>query len=319
MSHDTNFQEHFIHANGLRFCVHERGEKDAPAIVFIMGFACQMTTWPAALLDRLAAQGYRVICFDNRDIGLSDSLKSTHRINIRTAFIKHRLGRRFHATYTLHDMAHDTVELMSAMGLARAHLVGASMGGMIAQIIAAKYADRVASLNLIMTSTNAPNQPLPHLSVLKEFAKTTGISRSNDPIVDRLLRLWKAIQSPGYPKSDDDIRAMIKANYKRSYKPSGTIRQLQAILATGNIAHLLPYVSAPTLIIHGKHDPLLPIKNAQIIAKKIDLAIHVPIDGMGHDLPEPLLPYFAELIADNTRQVRASISPNTPPEMTLAV
>lgn len=304
-SRSTSFQERYVEANGLRFCVHQRGPENGPVILFIMGFACQQTSWPSTLLDRLAEQGYRVISLDNRDIGLSSKLKSTRRIDTRMAFLKHRLGRRFNATYTLHDMAQDTALLLDALQIKRAHIVGASMGGMIAQILAAHYPQRVSSLNLIMSSTNAANQTLPKLSVLKEFAAMTGVTNSTNNAIDGWLVMWKAIQSPKYPKADEELRRMILENYQRSYCPGGAIRQLQAILATGSIAHLLSQIEAPTIVIHGKHDPLLPIQHSKLIVNNIDRAVLYPIDGMGHDFPEPLLPYFCELIIDNARQIRA--------------
>ncbi len=302
-------REHFVHANGVRLCVQERGPANGPAIVFIMGFACQLNAWPATLLNKLANQGYRVICFDNRDIGLSQKMQSIHKVDTRLAFIQHRLGKRFKANYTLLDMADDTAALLDALALQTAHIVGASMGGMIAQILAAKHPERVASLSLFMTSNNSPRQPLPKLSVLKEFATMRGVdSKEQDSAslaIERWMLLWQAIQSPAYPKTKAQLRVMIEANYRRSYRPGGAMRQLQAILATGSINQFTTCIRAPTILIHGKDDPLLPPQNAKHIARNIPGAIYYPIPGMGHDFPEALSPYFAELIIDNTRQVKA--------------
>lgn len=299
-------REYFVAANGLEFCVREQGPENGQAIMFIMGYACQLTNWPDALLSALANEGFRVICFDNRDIGLSAKLKTLHTIDTRVAFLKHRLGRRFPASYTLHDMAHDTVGIADALGLRRVHLVGASMGGMIAQIIAAKYAPRVASLTLLMTSNNSPRQPLPRLSVLNHFARFRGVTNSPEEAIGRWVSMWKAIQSPAYPKSDAELSEMIRSNYERAYHPGGVIRQMHAILATGSTASLCRHIDAPTLIMHGKEDPLVPFANAKDLSRKIAQSVYLPIEGMGHDLPDPLMPYFAELIAENTRHVRAN-------------
>jgi pimeloyl-ACP methyl ester carboxylesterase len=302
-------REHFVHANGVRLCVQERGPSEGPAIVFIMGFACQLTAWPPGLLNALAKNGYRVICFDNRDIGLSQKMQSIHKVDTRLAFIQHRLGRRFKANYTLYDMAEDTAGLLDTLELKAAHIVGASMGGMIAQILAAKHPERVASLSLFMTSNNSPRQPMPKFSVLKEFATVRGVDAaqqdSSSFAIERWMVLWKAIQSPAYPKSNEQLKVMIEANYQRSYRPGGVMRQLQAIMATGSISKLLARITAPTILIHGKDDPLLPLKSAQDIARRIPGSVYYPIAGMGHDFPEELIPYFAELIIDNASQVRA--------------
>lgn len=302
-------REYFVQANGVRLCVQERGPADAPSIVFIMGFACQLTAWPPELLNALASYGYRVICFDNRDIGLSQKMQSLHKVDTRLAWVQHRLGRRFKANYTLNDMAEDTADLLNVLDLKTAHVVGASMGGMIAQILAAKHPERVASLSLFMTSDNSPRQPMPKFSVLKEFATMRGVDASKQDssnfAIESWIILWRAIQSPAYPKTNEQLKVMIEQNYQRSYRPGGVMRQLQALMATGSISKLLPKISAPTIVIHGKDDPLLPAKSGQDIARKIPGAVYYPIAGMGHDFPEELIPYFAELIVDNASQVRA--------------
>lgn len=304
-------QEYLVEANGLSFCVKEQGPVTGEPILFVMGYACQLTNWPDTLLTALADEGFRVICFDNRDIGLSTKLKSTRTLDTRAAFLKHRLGQRFHATYTLHDMAHDTVGIIDALGLQKVHLVGASMGGMIAQIIAAKYAPRIASLTLLMTSSNSARQPLPKLSVLGHFARFRGVSHSPDEAITRWVSMWKAIQSPGYPKSDAELHAMMRANYERSYHPGGVIRQLQAILATGSTRALCPHINAPTLILHGKDDPLVPFANALELHRSIKHSVVLPIAGMGHDLPDPLMPYFASLIEEHSRHALSNSNSRT--------
>lgn len=295
-----------IQANGLTFNVEERGPSDGPAIVLIMGFAGQMTLWPEPLLDELAGKGFRVIRFDNRDIGLSDEVKPTLKLNTRVAFLRYKLGQRFKANYTLYDMADDTVGILDALGIEQAHIVGASMGGMIAQIMAAKHSTRVASLSLIMTTNNSPKQPLPSLKIIKEFMMI-GTGKGDPQIaIERSFRMWKAFQSPAYPKDDATVREFILENHERSYRPGGIVRQLHAILATGSLQGLLKKIETPTVVIHGEDDPLLPPKNGRVLAKYIRGAKHVPVAGMGHDLPEDLLVFFSDLIFRNSLKAEAS-------------
>ena len=161
--------EYYIEANGLRFCVEERGYPEGPPIVLIMGLACQMTSWPESLLDRLAEQGYRIVRFDNRDIGLSDKLQSSIRVDTRLAFLFHKLGFKVQANYSLHDMAKDTSCIMTELGISNAHIVGISMGGMIAQLLAAHYPEQVKTLTAIMSSTNSARLPMPEFKLLLQL------------------------------------------------------------------------------------------------------------------------------------------------------
>lgn len=287
-----------IKTKGLEFCVEQRGDPNGVPIVFIMGLSCQMTNWPNSLLNGFAKQGYRVIRFDNRDIGLSEKVKSDHRVDIRQAFLKYRLGLRPKSSYTLDAMALDTVHILDALNIDSAHIVGASMGGMIGQILASLHPEYVSTLTTMMSSTNSPLLPPPSLELMLKL----GVSKKGtdkDTVIERWSSFWKAVQSPKYPVPKRDIEAFISANYERSYSAGGTLRQVQAILATGNIARYSQKIAAPTLVIHGDSDPLLKPACGKAIKKHVPDATLKLIKGMGHDLPEPLIPHFVELITEH--------------------
>lgn len=302
MAKQYKVKEHYVQANGLKFCVQERGPRDAPPVIMVMGLAAQLTLWPDNFLNAIANLGYRVICFDNRDIGLSDKIQNAKKIDLTMAYIKYRLGQPFEANYTLYDMAEDTIGIMDALKLDAAHIVGVSMGGMIGQIVSAKYESRVLSLNLMMTSNNSPKQPLPRLNVIKSFL-TAGLTR-NTPhnAMDKAVDVWKSIQSSIFPLSHSEIVDHLHSNITRSNRPGGAIRQIQAVFATGSLHYLLKRIKAPTLVIHGEHDPLVHPINSKIIARKISNAKHIPVYGMGHDMPEEFLVFFADLIHKNTQR-----------------
>jgi len=285
-----------IELKGMTFCVEERGDKQGEPIVFIMGLACQLTQWPESLLNGLAHQGYRVICFDNRDIGLSDKITSLLKVDTRVAYLKHKLGLNPEANYTLFDMANDTSHLLRVLDITNAHIVGVSMGGMIAQIMGALYSDQVRSLTLMMSSTNSPWLPIPELSLVYKLSKSSRSEHDIDAVTKRWYRFWKAVESPGFKSGPTLMKANIHANYQRAYSPGGTLRQLQAILATGCLRQYLANISAPTLIIHGEKDPLLKPVCGESIAKEIPHAKMIKIKGMGHDLPDKLMPTLVTLI-----------------------
>jgi len=299
----TDYQpkQSFVDVKGMTFCVEERGNPLGPPIVLIMGLACQMTHWPDSLLNGLTEQGYRVIRFDNRDIGLSDKVGSSFRINTRLAYLAHKLGQHPMANYTLHDMANDTAHMMSALNIEHAHIVGVSMGGMISQLLAANYPDQVRTLTAIMSSTNAPGLPMPKTSLMLKLGKKGKVRNDMPAVTKRWQQFWQAVQSPGYPTPSADIRALMEANYLRSYSPGGTLRQIQAILATGSLEKMIQHITAPTLVIHGASDPLLRPSCGRAISKKIKGAKFRLIPKMGHDLPEQLIPQFVHLISEHAR------------------
>ena len=266
-------------------------------VLMIMGLGMQLTAWPEPLVDGLRARGHPVVLFDNRDIGLSSKLAAWGRPNLFVAAVKHAMGLPVHATYTLHDMAADTAGLLDALGLPRAHVVGVSMGGMIGQILAARHPARVASFACVMSSSGARHLPGPTFAA--RAALMSRPRRPHDPqaIVDHFVGVMRVIGSPGYPTPEPLMRERIAAGVHRSLHPLGFARQLMAITATGDRSALLREIAAPTAVIHGRSDPLVPPAAAHDLAAKIPGATLTLVDGMGHDLPPGLLPTLLAAIA----------------------
>ena len=293
--------------NGVKLHWEALGPERGEPMLLVMGLGCQLIQWPETLCRDLAARGFRVIRFDNRDAGLSGDVSRGIRFNLRRDYVRLRLGLRpGPANYLLHDMAADTRGLMDALGLARAHLVGASMGGMIAQITAGSFPDRVASLCSIMSGTNHPWVRQSRLDLLLRMT-TPPADHRRDTIVERQTETFRLIGSPQYPTPEAERRAFSGRAFDRAFRPAGTLRQMHAIVATGSFERLLVNVTAPTQIIHGTADPLMrPIcgrrSAAMIRGARLEL-----IEGMGHDFPRVLMPRWAELIAGNA--ARAAVPP----------
>ncbi|MCC2657477.1 MAG: alpha/beta hydrolase [Panacagrimonas sp.] len=286
-------------ANGLKLHWEALGPERGAPLLLVMGLGCQLIQWPEPLCRDLAARGFRVIRFDNRDAGLSDEAERGIRFNLRRDFLRIRLGLRpGPANYLLHDMAADTVGLMDALGIDHAHLVGVSMGGMISQIAAGAFPDRVRSLCSIMSSTNHPWLRQTRLDLLLRMA-TSPPNLLRDTIVARQTETFGLIGSPGFPTPEIERRDFAGRAFDRSFRPGGTLRQMHAIVATGSFEPLLKNVRAPTQIIHGTNDPLVrPACGRRCAALIRDARLEL-IEGMAHDCPIALMPRWAELIADN--------------------
>jgi len=289
-------------ANGLDIFYDEIGDKKAPALLLIMGLGTQMIGWPDAFCGRLADRGFHVIRFDNRDVGLSSKIDSAGDVDLLAAFANAVAGRPIVAPYNLEDMAKDAVGLMDALALDTAHIVGASMGGMIAQIIAAKHGGRARSLTSIMSSSGDPRveQSTP--------AAAAVLTRRRPPRDDREASIqfavdaYRVIGSPAYPAPEADLRAQIARAYDRSKYFAGFPRQLAAVLATGSRVELLKTIRASTLVLHGAEDPLIPVGAGMDTARHIAGATLKIIPGWGHDLPAPLIPALVEAIATHCVQ-----------------
>lgn len=288
----------FVEANGLRFCVEERGHPKGEPLILVMGLAAQMTLWPPALLDSLVAAGFRVIRFDNRDIGLSSEVQGGLQGSPQSAMLRYKLGMSVPAPYSLYDMAQDVVGLMDALHIDRAHLVGVSMGGMISQVLGSRYASRVRSLTLIMTSTNSPRLPTPDLKVIWHLQGAGIKGHHEEAAVARSLGMWNAIRSQQFPLDEDALRARILADYRRSYRPRGVLRQMRSIMGTGSLEPITRQIKVPTRIIHGEQDPLVKPAAARQLKLLIPRSDLHWMPGMAHDLPLPLLPELARLIVD---------------------
>jgi pimeloyl-ACP methyl ester carboxylesterase len=286
--------EKYARANGLRLAYDEFGEPGQPVILLVMGLGTQMIAWPESFCRGLAQRGFHVIRFDNRDIGLSEKLDGARVPKIPGLALSSRLRLPTRVPYRLRDMAADTVGLLDSLGIPRAHFVGASMGGMIVQIVAAEHPDRVLSLTSIMSSSGDRRLPSARPEVMAAMLKrAVGIEK---PDLENTVAFWRLIGSPAYQPSDAALIERIQASYQRSFYPQGYARQMAAIIADGSRVSLLKRIVQPTLVIHGKQDALVPVECGIDTARHIRGARLELIDGMGHDLPEPLLPRFVDLI-----------------------
>lgn len=292
--------ERTISANGIQLAYEEFGSPSAPPIILIMGLATQMTSWPLSLCNGLADRGFRVIRFDNRDNGLSEKFDDA-RIPPALCMLLTSLFRSpLRVPYTLEDMSDDVAGLMDALGISRASIVGVSMGGMIGQLTCARHADRIASFTCIMSSSGRMGLPGAEKPVRRAMARRAlGIDK---PTVENSLKLRKLIGSPDFLPSDEQLKLQIQASLDRSNYPDGYRRQLAAIMANGSRVKLLKSLTTPSLIIHGREDPLVPLQCGIDIAKLIPNAQLKIMDGMGHDLPEALMPTFTDLIATLAKQ-----------------
>ncbi len=276
-----------IQANGITIEFEDTGadggQAGRPVVVLVMGLGMQLVAWPQPLVQALVDAGYRVLRPDNRDIGLSQHFDAAGTPNLLWAMFKSRFGLPLRPAYTLADMALDVVGLLDALAIPRAHIVGASMGGMIAQRVAIAAPQRVASLTSIMSSSGARGLPPPRPDVVQALIARPG--RGREALLDHGVRLFQLIASPGFPVPADEVRSRIAAAMDRSYHPVGMLRQMVAIAADGTRAAALAGVSSPTLVLHGLADALVPVACGEDTARRIPGARFVGIEGMGHDLP----------------------------------
>ena len=286
----------FVQANGLRIAYEEFGNPGHPAIVLVAGLFNQLIRWPVEFCNLLVARGYRVIRFDNRDIGLSDKMDGARAPGLFRLFLASQFSVPVKAPYSLDDMAEDTIGLMDGLNIQAAHIIGMSMGGMISQIVTARYPQRILSLTSIMSTSGVRGQGVPSIPVSLQMIKPVTKNRS---ALDNSVDIWRMIGSPAYPVSDEEVRETLKAEYKRSNNPAGYMRQIAAIKTTPNRKALLQSINVPVLIIHGKQDKLVPVSGGINTAKYISHAKLCLFEGMGHNLPKPLLEKFAELIDRN--------------------
>ncbi|MCX4028858.1 alpha/beta hydrolase [Endozoicomonas sp. SM1973] len=290
-----------VQANGIELAYESWGEIDKPVMLLVMGLSCQMWMWPDPFVALLVKQGFRVIRFDNRDIGGSNSVKRQMSINLPLSYARYRLGGLPKAHYTLHDMAEDTLALINALKLTEVHLVGVSMGGMIAQLLAAKHPDKLASLTLLMTSTNHPNLPTPDLRLIKFVFARKLAGRNKQRVVDHQQAMWETIGSPAYPTDPIMLRQLLEKCFDRDFRPAGMMRQTHAILATGSLIKWSREITLPTQIIHGIADLLISVKASFQLKQLITGAKLVTIPGMGHDIPQGLYQPISDIITNHIK------------------
>jgi pimeloyl-ACP methyl ester carboxylesterase len=288
-------------ANGINLEYETFGDPGAPPLLLIMGLGGQLLLWPEEFCESLAQAGHYVIRYDNRDVGLSSKIEHPTRPKLVRAALASLVGLKVKAPYTLDDMAQDAVGLLDALELRQAHIVGVSMGGMIGQIVAAKYPARVRTLTLVMTASGNPRVPGPRLDLrLRLVSKPPANDR--ETLIRHSMETWKLIGSPGFPVEETTLRKKCERSYDRSSYRHGLARQTLAIIASGSRVPLLRRIEAPTLVIHGAEDPLVPVAAGRELAHHMPGARLEVIDGMGHDLPPALLPRFAELIVAHARR-----------------
>ncbi len=285
--------------NGLQLSWEQAGPEHGEPVLLIMGLGGQLIHWPEALCERLVSQGFRVIRFDNRDAGLSGDADLGIPPRIPRDWLRSRFGLPATANYRLHDMADDVAGLLDVLGLRQVHVVGASMGGMIGQIFAARRPARVRSLTSIMSSTNHPRLPAARFDVLWRMAGIGPRPTTREAVIRRSTAMLRRVGSPGFPTPTEYRHTLAGRAYDRAFRPQGLARQAHAILATGSFEALLPDITAPTQVIHGLADPLLRPVCGQRSARLIRSARLELIPGMGHDFALPLMPRWAELIAAN--------------------
>ncbi|MDZ7588936.1 MAG: alpha/beta hydrolase [Parasphingorhabdus sp.] len=292
-------------ANGITIEYEADGNPSHPPLLMIMGLGAQMTLWPDELIDALVAHGLYVIRYDNRDCGLSTKFDEKGSPRLGLAVVSSMLHLPVRSPYTLDDMADDAAGLLDALNINAAHIVGASMGGMIAQLFAAEYPARTLSLTSVMSSTG--NRALPRASkaamdVLTDRPATTDV----DTLVDFSVHAARVIGSPGYPQPEERIRARARRDIERSLCPDGMKRQMAAIIANGDRRAKLKDITAPTLIIHGADDPLVPVAAGRDTAANIPGAKLDIIPGMGHNLPLELVDPIADAIAAHVHQKQSA-------------
>lgn len=281
-------------ANGIEIEYDTFGDPAAEPLLLIMGLGAQMIFWHEDFCAELAARGHHVLRFDNRDVGLSTKLSSAGVPSIFQMLIDLQQGNPLCAPYTLDEMAGDAVGLLDALSVGRAHVCGASMGGMIAQAVAIRHPERVKSLTSIMSSTGEPG--LPPATPEAMALLTTAAPAERAAFLEHAIRLWRTIGSTGFPFDEAEIRTRAGRAFDRCFYPQGQARQLAAILAHGSRREGLETVNLPALVIHGADDPLVPVECGRATARAIRGAELMIIEGMGHDLPRPAWPRIIDAI-----------------------
>lgn len=299
-------------ANGITIAYETDGDPQHTPVLLIMGLGMPLTSWPQDLVDGLVEQGHYVIRFDNRDCGLSSRFDQFRKPSLPLAYLKSLLGWPQAPAYTLHDMAEDARGLLDALGIAKAHLIGASMGGMIAQTFAARFAARTLSLTSIMSSSGRRGLPGPTSAARGALMRMSHMPHDREQRIARMVATFRAIGSPAYPIPDKLLRQYIERGLLRNASPAGMARQMVAIVASGDRTPMLARIRCRAMVIHGAADPLVPLACGQHTAQAIpDATLHV-IEGMGHDLPPQLIERLLALIDVH---LHGNMVPNLAPQV----
>ena len=266
----------------------DMGDPNHPAVLLVMGLGAQLLLWRKGFCELLVNQGLRVIRYDNRDVGLSSKVEGRHTgAKLAPRLVRSYLGKPSQSVYTLENMADDAAALLDHLRIEKAHVVGASMGGMIAQVFAARYQHRTKTLAVIFSSNNQALLPPPGARQLRAIT-TRPKDMSRDGVIANAVAVSRVIGSPGYPAPEEKVLAEAAEGYDRSYYPAGVARHLGAIMGSGSLLHYDRLITAPTVVIHGRADKLMRPSGGRAVARSIRRARLVLFDGMAHDLPEPL-------------------------------
>lgn len=289
-----------LRANGLEFAYDTFGDPAAPAILLIMGLGAQMISWPEPFCEQLAASGFHVIRFDNRDIGRSTKLTHQGVPDIAGMLANVSAGRIPNAPYLLADMAQDAVSILDALGISSAHIVGASMGGAIGQEVAMLHSNRVRTLTSIMSTSGDPSLPPPEPQAMAVLSSPTPTDL--DGYTSHYKKLMKVLRGPGFPADEalDEVRA--RRAHSRGISPAGVARQFAAILASGSRKERLASLSVPTLVIHGRNDPLVPLACGIDVARAVPGAEMLTVERMGHALALSTWPPIIEAISNHANR-----------------
>src|SRR6266850_1339346 len=289
-----------VRANGIQIEYDSFGARGGEPILLVMGLGGQMLLWDEEFCQRLADRGHWVVRYDNRDVGLSTHFDAHGEPNLPQLMLEVQSGKTPSVAYSLDDMADDAVGLCDALALPRVHVVGASMGGMIAQTIAYRHPARVASLVSIMSSTGSPSLPPAKPELLARLAGPAPVGR--DAAIEASVETWRLISGPGYPFDEAAVRERTALLYDRANHPQGQARQLAAIIAHGDRSPRLAGVRAPTLVIHGSDDPLVPVEGGKHTHASIAGSELLLIPGMGHDMPRSLFGKLVEAISTHVKK-----------------
>ena len=289
-----------VQSNGLQIAFEEYGSASGPVLLMVQGLGMPLTGWPPALIDALLAEGFRVIVFDNRDIGQSELLHHMRVPNMLVQILRRKFRMRVKTPYQLSDMMRDVEGLMDALKIESAHLVGVSMGGMISQLLAIHEPQRVKTLTSIMSTTGSRKLPGPARELTRHILRGPKTA-TFEAGVEFQWKLWRLLGGPHYRLSDEDMGQFLRRNFERGMTAEGIARQTLAILAAPSRVAQLRKIDVPTLVIHGDVDPLIPVECGLDTARAIPGARTAMIEGIGHDLPLELTERFARLITQHAR------------------
>jgi len=289
-----------VNANNIEIEYDTLGDSSSKPLLLIMGLGAQMIRWEEELLEKFVEHGFYIIRFDNRDVGLSTKFDEAGEPDLMKIYMQVAKGEQIESVYTLNDMADDAVGLLDALNIDKAHICGASMGGMIAQTVAYRHPSRVLSLTSIMSSTGNPDLPRPKPEAMKVLIQPPPTER--EAIIEHGVNSLRICHGDGYPFDEERARKSVIAAYDRSNYRPGYSRQLAAILASGNRKQALASVRAPTLVIHGDADPLMTVDGGKDTADAIPGAELLIIEGMGHSLPIEVWPKVLDAITENTNK-----------------